>query len=78
MYLTEQKNPLEKIILGSFTHAQHRDRDTEDFIIFSALCTPCTDTSSPAVTSSVLPAIVSRLTHIQGPGVPNPPHPYLL
>mgnify|MGYP007048369802 CR=1 FL=1 len=40
MYLTERKNPLEKIILGSFTHAQHRDRDTEDFIIVSASCTP--------------------------------------
>ena len=39
MYITEHKNPFEKIILGSFTHAQHRDRDTEDFIIFSALCT---------------------------------------
>ena len=72
MYITERKNPLGKIIPGTFTHAQASDRDAEDFIIFFRIVHSLTN--SPAVTS--VPAIVSRLTHIVS--VPNPPHPYLL
>ena len=38
MYITERKNPLGKIISGTFTHAQLSDRDKEGFIIFFPHC----------------------------------------